>query len=131
MVTHIIVGHHSSGLQADNIRLRGGKNIMDWITQLCKALSEEILLRIIALLCYGELCICDLAAVLDLLPSPILRHIAYLKNTGCVTGERRGVWMYYRLAEKEDGFHEGLQRLLASYLSRTNEGVTDKIRLAS
>ncbi len=100
-------------------------------TQLFKALSEEIRLRILALLGGGELCVCDLMAALDLPQSTISRHLAYLKNAGWVEGERRGVWMYYRLAEKKDGFHEGLLKLLALYLPQTKEGAADKIQLAS
>ncbi|MEJ2690927.1 MAG: metalloregulator ArsR/SmtB family transcription factor [Deltaproteobacteria bacterium] len=78
---------------------------MDALSQLIKALSEEIRLRIVALLGGGELCVCDLMAVLDLPQSTISRHLAYLKNAGLVEGERRGVWMYYRLSERR-GFRQ-------------------------
>ena len=104
---------------------------MQTTAQLFKALSEEVRLRILGLLCGGELCVCDLMAVLDLPQSTISRHLAYLKNAGWVEGERRGGWMYYRLAEKKDGVHEGLLKLLASYLPKTKEGAADIIQLAS
>ena len=67
--------------------------------QFFKALSEEPRLRILALLLGGELCVCDLMAVLQLPQSTISRHLAYLRNTGWVEARRLGVWMYYRLAE--------------------------------
>ncbi len=62
-----------------------------------KALSDETRLRILTLLTAGELCVCDLMAVLDLPQSTVSRHLAYLRNTGLVEDRRRGVWMYYRL----------------------------------
>ncbi len=104
---------------------------MQVTTQLFKALSEEVRLRILALLCGGELCVCDLMAALDLPQSTISRHLAYLKNAGWVEGKRRGVWMYYRLAEKKDEFQVRLLKLLGSYLPNTKEGSADKIKLSS
>lgn len=66
--------------------------------QLFKALSDETRLRILALLTAGELCVCDLMAVLELPQSTVSRHLAYLRNSGLVEDRRQGVWMYYRLA---------------------------------
>ena len=66
--------------------------------RLFKALSDETRLRILALLTAGELCVCDLMAVLDLPQSTVSRHLAYLRNAGLVEDRRQGVWMYYRLA---------------------------------
>jgi len=82
-----------------------------------KALSEEVRLRIIALLSGGELCVCDLMAVLDLPQSTISRHLSYLKNAGWVEGERRGVWMYYRLHEGEGRAQKDLLRNLTALLA--------------
>jgi len=65
--------------------------------QLFKALSDETRLRILSLLTAGELCVCDLMAVLDLPQSTVSRHLAYLRNAGLVEDRRQGVWMYYRL----------------------------------
>lgn len=99
-------------------------------TQMLKALSEEIRLRLISMLCHGELCVCDLAAALDLPQSTISRHLSYLKNAGWIHGERRGVWMYYRLADMPAGFHEELLGLLARHLPQTKRGEADITRLA-
>lgn len=66
--------------------------------KLFKALSDETRLRILALLTAGELCVCDLMAVLELPQSTVSRHLAYLRNNGLVEDRRQGVWMYYRLA---------------------------------
>lgn len=70
------------------------------LTQTFKALSDETRLRILALLTAGELCVCDLVAVLQLPQSTVSRHLAYLRNTGLISDRREGVWMYYRLTDQ-------------------------------
>jgi ArsR family transcriptional regulator len=64
--------------------------------QLFKALGEPIRLRMLNLLRHGELCVCDLMAVLDLPQSTASRHLAYLRNTGWLTARRQNKWIYYR-----------------------------------
>jgi ArsR family transcriptional regulator len=99
--------------------------------QLLKALSEEVRLRILTLLLDGERCVCDLMAVLGLPQSTISRHLAYLKNAGWVEGERRGVWMYYRLTAQKDEFRDALRQILVLHLPRTKQGASDILRLRS
>lgn len=70
------------------------------LAQTFKALADETRLRILALLTQGELCVCDLMAILQLPQSTVSRHLAYLRNAGLLTDRREGVWMYYRLAEQ-------------------------------
>lgn len=90
---------------------------MKTIAQLFKALSEEIRLRILGLLSRGELCVCDLMAVLDLPQSTISRHLSYLANAGWLIGQRRGVWMYYRINEKNGDIYLALMPILLEYLA--------------
>ena len=102
---------------------------MDSVAQLFKALSEPVRLRIISLLLHGERCVCDIMAVLKMPQSTVSRHLAYLKNAGWVEGERRGVWMYYRMAESSSVFHSDLLGLLKSHLPATDAGQADADRL--
>ena len=62
-----------------------------------RALAEETRLRIVMLLLHGELCVCDLMAILNAPQSKLSRHLAYLKHSGIVSGRREGVWMHYSL----------------------------------
>ncbi|MFZ5812392.1 MAG: ArsR/SmtB family transcription factor, partial [Thermodesulfobacteriota bacterium] len=41
-------------------------------------------------------------AALGLPQSRVSRHLAYLDNSGWVSGRRKGKWVYYRLAEPAD-----------------------------
>lgn len=76
---------------------------MKKIARIFKALSDETRLRIIALLTVGELCVCDLMAILQLPQSTVSRHLAYLKNVGLVDDRREGVWMHYKLIANDAG----------------------------
>lgn len=70
---------------------------LDANTRLFKGLADETRLRILGLLRHGELCVCDIMEVLALPQSTASRHLAYLKNSGWITGNRKGKWMYYTL----------------------------------
>lgn len=75
---------------------------MEQLAQLYKALSEETRIRIMMLLMQGELCVCDIQAVLDEPQSKISRHLAYLKHSGLVSSKRVGVWMHYLIKKSAD-----------------------------
>ena len=75
---------------------------MKQLAQLYKALSEEMRLRIMMLLTHGELCVCDIQAVLEEPQSKVSRHLAYLKHSGLVSSKRVGVWMHYLIKESID-----------------------------
>ena len=104
---------------------------MEETLQIFKALSEEIRLRILALLFHGELCVCDLMDVLDMPQSTISRHLAYLRNAGLVKGERRGKWMYYRLSSNTGEPANALLKLLTQHLPGLGVINQDRCRLAT
>ena len=103
---------------------------MQTTTQFFKALSEEPRLRILALLLGGEICVCDLMAVLQLPQSTISRHLAYLRNTGWVEGRRLGAWMYYRMAEMHTPLTRDMVELLNQRLAELPETRHDQQALA-
>lgn len=74
---------------------------MRLLSQTFKALSEDTRLEILALLFrHGELCVCDIEAILAVTQSKASRHLRYLQATGLVEGRRDGLWMRYRIAER-------------------------------
>ena len=82
-----------------------------------KALSDETRLRILALLLDGELCVCEIIAALDLPQSTISRHLAYLRNSGWVSDRRQGVWMYYRLNDRDEVLITALKPILENHVA--------------
>ncbi|MEV3938436.1 metalloregulator ArsR/SmtB family transcription factor [Glycomyces sp. NPDC049804] len=64
-----------------------------------KALGDPVRLRLLSLIAShagGEVCVCDLTEAFDLTAPTISHHLKVLKETGLVTSERRGTWVYYR-----------------------------------
>ena len=100
------------------------------IVQCFKALSDETRLRILALLSNGEMCVCDLMAILDLPQSTVSRHLAYLRNSGWVQDRRQGVWMYYRLFDDNEPFTSDLRELLKRHLANLPQAMRDREALA-
>ena len=71
---------------------------------LMKALADPTRLTMMASLWKAKtpICICDFTASLDLTQPTISHHMAKLKQAGLVESEKRGIWMYYRLASDLD-----------------------------
>ena len=70
-------------------------------TILFKALSDETRLRIYLLLAEGELCVCQMTAVLELAPSTVSQHLSVLSRGELLTDRKEGKLVFYRL--RDDG----------------------------
>jgi DNA-binding transcriptional ArsR family regulator len=71
---------------------------MDETLLVTKALSDRQRLRILMLLTGGELCVCQVVAVLDLAASTISKHLSVLTGAGLLLARKDGRWVHYRLA---------------------------------
>jgi DNA-binding transcriptional ArsR family regulator len=70
-------------------------------TRIHKALAHPARLRVLAMLRSGELCACQITAVLALAPSTVSAHLAELRRAGLVEERRAGRWVHYTLAEAD------------------------------
>lgn len=77
-----------------------------------RAFSDHTRLRILNLLAQGELCVCDITAILDQSQPKVSRHLAYLRRAGLVRARREGLWMHYYLAPANHAFHKNLLHCL-------------------
>lgn len=68
------------------------------LDRLFKALADPTRLRIVGLLQGGEVCVCHIHDSLKIPQPKASRHLAYLRKAGVVEAEKRGLWVYYRLA---------------------------------
>jgi ArsR family transcriptional regulator len=63
-------------------------------------LAGETRLKIITLLAEsGELCVCDLATVLEMTPAAVSQHLSRLRSGRLVQSRRDGMTIYYRLTD--------------------------------
>jgi ArsR family transcriptional regulator len=69
--------------------------------RLFNALAEESRLKILALLTFREMCVCELTAALDMTQPNLTYHVKKLESVGLVGHEKRGKWVYYSLADNQ------------------------------
>lgn len=83
-----------------------------------KVLSDESRLKILWLLLNrGELCVCDIMAVLEITQSKASRHLAALRHIGIAADRRDGLWAYYSLCPVEDELARDHLELLRTTLA--------------
>jgi ArsR family transcriptional regulator len=82
---------------------------------LLKAAGDPHRLTILASLARAddEMCVCDFTAGLPLNQPTVSHHLRILRDAGLVTCERRGTWVYYRLAyDARQRLHDALALVL-------------------
>jgi ArsR family transcriptional regulator len=67
---------------------------------LFKSLADPHRLAMLATLAKAEdeVCVCDFTGALPLEQPTVSHHLRILREAGLVTCERRGTWVYYRIA---------------------------------
>ncbi|MBI4061499.1 MAG: metalloregulator ArsR/SmtB family transcription factor [Elusimicrobia bacterium] len=80
------------------------------VDRLFRAFADRTRLRILRLLRGGEVCVCDIMAVLRVPQPKVSRHLGYLKRAGLVADRRDGAWRHYSLVSAKSAAH---RRLLA------------------
>ncbi|MBU4200707.1 MAG: metalloregulator ArsR/SmtB family transcription factor [Verrucomicrobia bacterium] len=100
------------------------------IMEVLKALADENRLRTLFALKGGELCVCQLIALLELAPSTVSKHLTILRAARLVESRKDGRWMYYRLSKEFRTPSAGkLLALLFKDMAKTRRMVEDRNRL--
>ena len=89
-----------------------GLDVATTVANTLKALADPLRLRMLSAIATdprGESCVCDIAELADVSQPTISHHLKVLKDTGLLASERRGTWVYYRIAP-------GKQRAVAALL---------------
>ena len=74
---------------------------LDRLVELAKGLAHPARLRLLGMLATGELCVCQLTAVLELAPSTVSQHLSVLARGGLVAERKAVKLVFYRL--RDDG----------------------------
>ena len=69
------------------------------VSELFRVLGDSTRARIICALSVSEMCVCDIAALLNMTNSAISHQLRVLKQTRIVRSRRAGKIVYYRLAD--------------------------------
>lgn len=70
---------------------------LESLTEALKALADPTRLKIISLLHGRECCVCELIPLFGISQSAVSKHMHRLKQSGLVTEQRRGQWVFYSL----------------------------------
>jgi DNA-binding transcriptional ArsR family regulator len=78
-----------------------------------KALSDPSRVRIVSLLAEAELCVCDIAAALDMSQSAVSHQLRTLRDLQLVRWRREGRQIFYTLDDEHvtDLFQRGLEHV--------------------
>ena len=68
---------------------------------LLKALGQPTRLKILELLVDGERCVCEIFPAIGGEQSNVSKHLGFLRGQGIVIADRRGMRVFYRLADKK------------------------------
>ncbi len=74
---------------------------LEGMVETAKGLAHPTRIRLLAMLRSGELCVCQLTAVLGLAPSTVSQHLSVLSRGSLVRERKDGKLVFYRL--REDG----------------------------
>jgi ArsR family transcriptional regulator len=94
MVVNIDIGRYDAG----DVTRNRTRTLDDPDVRFFGALADPTRLSIVRELAAGEVCACDLTSCCDVSQPTVSHHLRTLREAGVVEAERRGTWIYYRLA---------------------------------
>lgn len=77
-----------------------GETVLPALVDAVKALAHPGRIRLLAMLRGGDLCVCQMTAVLELAASTVSAHLSDLRHAGLVAERKRGKWVHYRLVQE-------------------------------
>lgn len=94
------------------------------LVEAAKGLAHPARLRLLGMLAGGELCVCQMTAVLELAPSTVSQHLSVLSHGGLVAERKEGRLVFYRL--REDGAAAALLPPLLGLLAADPTAKSDR-----
>ncbi len=101
---------------------------LDELVETAKGLAHPARLRILAMLAEGELCVCQMTAVLELAPSTVSQHLSVLSRGGLLADRKEGKLVFYRL--RDDGTAAALVPPLLALVSSGAVASSDRAVVA-
>lgn len=93
--------------------------VAETVTTALKALADPLRLRMLSYVASsatGEACVCDLAALTDVSQPTVSHHLKLLRDAGILISERRGTWVWYRVAPS---YRRAVSTLLETFAPAT------------
>lgn len=100
---------------------------MEDLVVVMKALSDKNRLRILKMLEYKSLCVCEITAILGLAISTTSKHLSILKEANLIFEQKEGKWVNYHLNSATQNKH--VTEMLPLIKTWLNEDATVSIDL--
>ena len=75
------------------------KKLIKRQSQLFKALSDPLRLKILKLLTLREMCVCEIMAAFNLTQPTASHHLEILERVALVESRREGKWIFFKIAD--------------------------------
>jgi ArsR family transcriptional regulator, arsenate/arsenite/antimonite-responsive transcriptional repressor len=99
------------------------------LIKIIKALADENRLRILNLLNYKELCVCEMESILGMTQSNVSRHLIKLKDAELIESEKQGQFVFHKVSPEILEQFPFVQSLLAKELVKMKKSKEDLDRL--
>jgi len=100
--------------------------------KIMKALSDEIRLRIINILYYSDLYVCEIVDILKLPQSTVSRHLTIMRHANVIEDTKDGAWVKYSII-KNDSYKSIIKNIVEKELINDKALINDieslKIRM--
>ena len=77
------------------------EDLINFQSRIFKALSDPARLKIVKLLSFKKMCVCELMVALSMTQPTVSHHLKILEDTGLVKSEKKGKWVFYKIAKPE------------------------------
>lgn len=96
------------------LRLMPDENTLYEAAELLKVFGNFTRIRIIFVLCRGEMCVCDIANMLDMTQSAISHQLRVLKQARLVRTRRDGKTIFYSLCDNhvKTIFYQAIEHIM-------------------
>jgi DNA-binding transcriptional ArsR family regulator len=105
--------------------------MIDVFESVGRAISDRNRIRILKMLEPGELCVCQITAILGLAPASASKHLSLLRMAGLLAHRKDGRWVYYRLsAHPNNPYAPAVLEMMGASLEDDPVIAEDRRRLA-
>jgi len=78
------------------------RNMLEFFEPVSRSIADPTRVRILKMLEPGELCVCQITAILGLAPATVSKHLSLLKLAGLLSQRKDGRWVFYRLSKHDN-----------------------------
>ncbi|MBL6959305.1 MAG: helix-turn-helix transcriptional regulator [Rhodospirillales bacterium] len=76
--------------------------MLEFFESVSRSIADPTRVRILKMLEPGELCVCQVTAILGLAPATVSKHLSLLKMAGLLSQRKEGRWVFYRLSKHDN-----------------------------